>query len=197
MALDLEKQQMEFLDICHTNIQREGLAGLVNWLMTADFFRAPASTRFHGAYPGGLCQHSLDVYNYALRASNLVDQPLDLESLTVASLFHDVCKVNFYKVDRRNQKVNGVWTEVPYYTIEEKFAFGGHGSKSVFLVERFMRLKTDEAIAINCHMGFSDQGNVSSISQAYERCPLAWVIHVADEAATWMLHRTSDDEENA
>ena len=75
------------------------------------------------------------------------------ESVVVATLFHDLCKVNFYKKDVRNQKINGNWQEVPCYTIEEKYCFGGHGSKSVYLVQQFMKLKTDEAAAINCHMG--------------------------------------------
>ena len=60
------------------------------------------------------------------------------ESLAVSSLFHDVCKVNLYKTEKRNQKIDGVWQEVPVYVIDEKYHFGGHGSKSVFLVQQFM-----------------------------------------------------------
>lgn len=113
-----------------------------------------------------------------------------MESLTIAAMFHDVCKVNFYKVDKRNQKIDGVWTEVPFYSIEERFAFGGHGSKSVYQVQFFMKLNPDEATAINCHMGFSSGGDsVRDVGSAYESCPLAWVIHVADEAATYLLER--------
>ena len=113
------------------------------------------------------------------------------ESLAVAALFHDVCKVNLYKVDKRNQKIDGVWREVPVYVIEEKFHFGGHGSKSVFLVQQFMKLTTEEAAAINCHMGFSDGSatTVRDVSSAYQQFPLAWLTHVADEAATFLLDR--------
>lgn len=77
------------------------------------------------------------------------------------------------------------------YTIEEQFLFGGHGSKSVFLTERHMHLTDEEAMAINCHMGFTggDDRMTRTISEVYRTCPLAWVIHVADEAATFLLDR--------
>ena len=191
MELNLEAQKQEFLTICRTEIHREGLEDLLEWLCKADFFTAPASTRYHGGYAGGLCQHSIDVYQYAQQLSFLMPSAPSEESLAVAALFHDVCKVNLYKVDKRNQKIDGVWREVPVYVIEEKFHFGGHGSKSVFLVQQFMKLTTEEAAAINCHMGFSDGSatTVRDVSSAYQQFPLAWLTHVADEAATFLLDR--------
>ena len=115
---------------------------------------------------------------------------LDNESVLIATLFHDLCKVNFYKKDKRNQKIDGVWQEVPCYTVEEKYVFGGHGGKSVFLVQQFMKLKTDEAVAINSHMGAVPGGDaVRDSSNAYAAFSLAWVVHVADEAAVYLLKR--------
>ena len=70
MELNLESQKQEFLTICRTSIQREGLEDLLDWLCKADFFTAPASTHYHGGYPGGLCQHSIDVYQYAKRLTS-------------------------------------------------------------------------------------------------------------------------------
>ena len=191
MELNLEKQKEEFLSLCRTSIQRKGLEDLLKWLQEADFFTAPASTRYHGAYPGGLCQHALDVYRYAKKLAFLLPTPPSEESLAIASLMHDLCKVNMYRMDRKNQKINGEWMEVPYYLIEEKYHFGGHGAKSVFLVLQFMKLTTEEAAAINCHMGFSDgsPSTVRDVSGAYQQFPLAWLIHVADEAATYLLER--------
>ena len=191
MELNLEAQKQEFLTICRTEIHRDGLEELLEGLCQADFFTAPASTRYHGGYAGGLCQHSIDVYQYAKKLSFLMPSAPSEESLAVAALFHDVCKVNLYKVDKRNQKIDGVWREVPVYVIEEKFHFGGHGSKSVFLVQQFMKLTTEEAAAINCHMGFSDGSatTVRDVSSAYQQFPLAWLTHVADEAATFLLDR--------
>lgn len=192
MNLNLEEQKQRFLNICQSEIHRDGLKNLLEWLASADFFSAPASTKYHGAYEGGLCQHALDVYDYALRIAPLYDKPLSRESLAVSALFHDLCKVNFYVTDYRNQKkTDGTWEKVPYYTIDEKFVYGGHGSKSVFLIERFMKLTLDEAVAINCHMGFSEGGSnvLLTVGKAYEKCPLAWVIHAADEAAAYLLER--------
>ncbi len=191
MELNLESQKQEFLTICRAAIRREGIEALLDWLCKADFFTAPASAHYHGAYAGGLCQHSLDVYRYAKKLTFLLPKEPSEESLAVATLFHDLCKVNLYKTDRRNQKINGEWREVPFYVIDEKFHFGGHGSKSVYLVQQFMKLTTEEAAAINCHMGFSD-GNpnaVRDIGNAYHQFPLAWLVHVADEAATFLPDR--------
>ena len=96
-----------------------------------------------------------------------------------------------YKKDKKNQKIDGVWQEVPYYVVDEKFHFGGHGSKSVFLIQQFMKLTTEEAAAINCHMGFSDGSPsvIRDVGNAYSQFPLAWITHVADEAATFLLDR--------
>ncbi|MCQ2458714.1 MAG: HD domain-containing protein [Clostridia bacterium] len=191
MELDLEEQKQKFLDICQSVIHRPGLDGLLNWLSAVDFFEAPASTKFHGAYKGGLCQHSLDVYDYALKLRALTEASVDDESLAIAALFHDVCKCKLYKTEYRNQKINGEWQQVPVYVINESLHFGGHGSKSVYQVQYFMRLEKDEAVAINCHMGFADASPsvVRDVSNAFQDFPLAWIIHAADEAATFLLKR--------
>jgi len=191
MELNFETQKQEFLTICRSCIQREGLEALLDWMSKADFFTAPASTKYHGAYAGGLCQHSIDVYQYAKRLTFLMPEAPTEESVAIVTLFHDLCKVNLYKTEKRNQKINGEWQEVPVYTVEEKYHFGGHGSKSVFLIQQFMKLTTEEAAAINCHMGFADGSAsvVRDVSNAYHQFPLAWITHVADEAATYLLNR--------
>lgn len=191
MELNLEEQKERFLSICREKIHRDGLEDLLEWLCKSDFFTAPASTHYHGAYAGGLCQHSLDVYDYIQKLAFLLPTQPSEESLAIVALWHDLCKVRLYKIDKRNQKIDGVWQEVPYYTIEEKYHFGGHGSKSVFLIQQFMKLKADEAAAINCHMGFSDGGSstVRDVSNAYQQFGIAWLVHVADEAATYLLER--------
>ena len=191
MELNIESEKQEFLTICRASIQREGLEDLLAWLEKADFFTAPASTHYHGSYPGGLCQHSIDVYQYARKLLFLMPTAPSEESVAISCLFHDLCKVNMYKKDKRNQKINGEWQEVPYYVVEEKYRFGGHGAKSVFLIQQFMKLTTEEAAAINCHMGFADGSPavVRDVGNAYHQFPLAWIVHVADEAATFLLER--------
>ena len=191
MELNLEQQKQQFIDICRSVIHRDGLDALLDWMGKADFFKAPASTKYHGAYAGGLCQHSLDVYDYAKKLAFLSPTPISDEALAIASLFHDICKCNLYKTEYRNQKVNGEWQQVPVYVTDERFHFGGHGSKSVYQVQYFMKLEPAEAAAINCHMGFSDGSatTVRDVSNAYQQFSLAWIIHAADEAATYLLNR--------
>lgn len=189
MSLDLKAQKEKFLKTLRDSVQREGVEKLIEWLERSDFFTAPASTRYHGAYEGGLCEHSMDVFDKSWTLATALGVECDAESIAIASILHDLCKVNFYKPDVKNQKIDGVWQQVPYYTIEEKYSFGGHGSKSVFICQQFMKLTPEEAAAINCHMGCSDGADVRYVSQAYKQFPLAWLIHAADEAATYLLDR--------
>ena len=186
--LNLEEQKELFLTTARETIHREGVTDLLNWLQKADFFTAPASTRYHGAYAGGLCEHSLDVWNYAQKLAPLSPVKLSPESLCIASLFHDVCKVNFYTVKIRGRS--------SIFTVEEQLPFGGHGSKSVYILSKYLKdIRDEEAIAINCHMGFSRAVDSSvSLGESFHYSPLAWLIHVADEAATFLLDRVKPEE---
>ncbi|MBR5308238.1 MAG: hydrolase [Clostridia bacterium] len=187
----------KFIQIYKENIKREGSAELLAWLEKTDFFTAPASTKFHLCEEGGLCEHSINVYEclnerYAGEHS--------AESIAIVSLLHDLCKAQFYKVSFRNQKneQTGQWEKVPFYQIEDKFPFG-HGEKSVFLIERFMRLKVEEAIAIRWHMGgFDDTAKAGgfTISNAFEMYPLAVKLHIADIEATYLREGVKNPDMN-
>lgn len=179
-----------FLSIAHT-IERPGLIDLLKWLETTDFYIAPASTRYHGSYPGGLLEHSLNVYDELQRLLTAYPEvkPEQNDSAAIVSLFHDLCKVNFYATEKRNRKNEyGHWESYDSYTVKEQFCFGGHGSKSVFLVQHFMQLTGEEAAAINSHMGAFDNERVGDV---YQQFPLAWALHVADEASTYILETKS------
>ena len=106
-------------------INREGMDKLIEFLENSDFFKAPASTRFHGSWEGGLLAHSMKVYEI------LKTKTEDSDSVKIIALLHDVCKANFYKVDYRNAKnAKGEWEKVPYYTIEETLPrLGGENGK--------------------------------------------------------------------
>ena len=176
-----------FIETYNKNIHRPGAEKLLAWLEGTDFFTAPASTRFHAAYEGGLLDHSLNVYN-VLISKHFNPETDDLESYTIVSLLHDLCKANYYKAGTRNVKndVTGQWEKVPSYSVEDLFPYG-HGEKSVFLIERFMKLKVEEAVAIRWHMG-----GCFAISEAYDKYPLAVKLHIADLEATYLMeHRTS------
>lgn len=178
----------EFIRIAGENIKRDGLTGLLAWLDGTDFYSAPASTRHHGAHEGGLVLHSLNVFAQLKKLCRWYECSADAESVAIVSLFHDLCKVGCYKTDLRWRKdQNNQWEQYPTYKFEEDFAYGGHGSKSVFLVQSFMRLTPEEASAINCHMGQWDATTYSNPTTVYERNKLAWLLHVADEAADFLM----------
>ena len=184
--------QEEFEEIFRSKVTREGSAAYLEWLSKTDFFTAPASTKFHCACPCGLVQHSVSVYRTMVE--RYFDPETDSEeSFAICGLLHDVCKAQFYKEGTRNVKneQTGAWEKKPYYMIEDSFPYG-HGEKSVFLIERFLRLKTSEAIAIRWHMGgFDDaaRGGSFAISQAYDRYPLAVKLHLADLESTYLREK--------
>lgn len=184
----------EFLHIYNGYVKRQGSQEFLDWLLKTDFFTAPASTKYHGACEGGLLLHSLNVYK-TLRERYFEEGKDSEESFAICALLHDLCKAQFYKVSTRNVKndVTGQWEKVPYYTVEDAFPYG-HGEKSVFLIERFMRLKTSEAMAIRWHMGgFDDsaRGGSFAISLAYEKYPLAVKLHLADLESTYLKEKNT------
>ena len=184
--------KQKFIEYYQANIHREGADRLLEWLQTTDFFTAPASTRYHCACPSGLVQHSVNVYEVMME-KHFDPETDSAESFALCALLHDVCKAQFYKISTRNVKneKTGQWEKVPYYTIEDAFPYG-HGEKSVFLIERFVRLKPAEATAIRWHMGgFDDaaRGGNFSISVAYDNYPIAVKLHLADLEATYLREK--------
>lgn len=188
--------KQEFIDIYKGNITRDGSDKLLEYLLSpqSDFFTAPASTRFHGSYEGGLLEHSLNVYKCLKdylnrsRAKEVYGMNYSEESIAISALLHDICKVNFYKVDYRNAKnEQGVWEKVPYYAIDDKLPYG-HGEKSVYIITGFMRLTREEAFAIRYHMGFSaNDADKNAVGKAFEMFPLAFALSVADMEASYFL----------
>ena len=188
----------EFIEIFTQNITRPGADKLLEWLDTTDFYRAPASTRFHGACEAGLVMHSLNVY-HALMDRFYTDEE-NKESFAIVALLHDLCKANYYKSGTRNVKneATGQWEKVPTYNVEDMFPYG-HGEKSVYLIERFIRLRPAEAVAIRWHMGgFDDavRGGSFAVSDAFNTYPLAVKLHTADLIATYLMEQGTSSVEN-
>ncbi|GHU82160.1 HD family phosphohydrolase [Clostridia bacterium] len=186
ITLDYKEQ---FFEIYKANITRAGSTELLEWLQKTDFFTAPASSKYHCACEQGLIMHSISVHN-VMREKHFDEEKDNPESFAICALLHDLCKAQFYKTSTRNVKNEdtGKWEKVPYYAIDDVFPYG-HGEKSVFLIERFMRLKIDEAMAIRWHMGgFSDNAGFS-VSQAYEKYPIAVKLHLADLESTYLREK--------
>ncbi|MGM9644594.1 MAG: HD domain-containing protein [Eubacteriales bacterium] len=185
-----------FIEIYKEKIKREGADRLLSFLLSesSDFFTAPASTRYHGNYEGGLLEHSLNVYDCLCdilsrpRIKEVYGIEYSEESIAIAALLHDICKVNFYNVAFRNAKNEaGKWESVPYYTIDDRLPYG-HGEKSVYIISGYMRLTRDEAFAIRYHMGFSaDKENHGNVGKAMEMFPLAFFLNCADSEAAYYV----------
>ena len=135
----------EFIELFTTHIHREGSEALLDYLQNkSDFFTSPASAKFHGAYVGGLCDHSVNVYHCLReylereRVKELYGLEYGEESIAIAALLHDVCKIGCYKTGTRNVKgPDGKWQAVPTFFYGEVGLYsqrlhashpgGGHG----------------------------------------------------------------------
>lgn len=179
----------EFISIYNKYINRAGSKELLDWMQKTDFFTAPASTKYHCACECGLVMHSVSVFN-TLMEKHFDEEKDNAESFAIAALLHDLCKAQFYKVSTRNVKneQTGQWEKQPFYAVEDSFPYG-HGEKSVFLIERFMRLKIEEAMAIRWHMGGFEDRNGFTVSLAYEKYPLAVKLHLADLESTYLREK--------
>lgn len=164
---------------------REGIENLIDFLDKTDFYTAPASTKFHCAFEGGLLKHSLNVYE---ALTTLTKGEWNEDSIIIVGLLHDICKINNYKVDYRNKKdETGQWVKEPYYMTDDLMPLG-HGEKSIMLISEFIKLTKEELYAIRWHMGgYEPKENYGYISKAYEKYPLAVYTHMADLMATYIL----------
>lgn len=146
--MDKEAQKRladDFVELLRTT-NRDGIEELIRYLQEeTDFFTAPASTKYHGAFAGGLLMHSINVCAELRLDPNSKVYPT--ETLIIVALLHDICKANCYHAEKRNVKENGVWVEKQVYVFEDELPLG-HGEKSLFLASKFIKLSDEEAAAI-------------------------------------------------
>ncbi len=187
----------EYLNIYNQYIKREGADKLLDYLLSksSDFFIAPASTRFHGSYEGGLVEHSINVYHCLVdylsrkRVKEIYNFSYEDETLAIVALLHDVCKINCYKKGTRNVKdETGTWQSLPVFEYEDKLPYG-HGEKSVYIITGFMKLTREEAFAIRYHMGFSGVEDKRNIGDTFKQFPLSFALCTADMEATYFIDR--------
>ena len=188
-----------FIEIYKRNIKREGSDKLLEYLLSSDFFTAPASARFHSSYEGGLCEHSLNVYDClksyleAQRTKDLLGIQYSDETVAIVALLHDLCKVGVYKKGFRNVKnEQGAWQRVDTFEYDDKLPYG-HGEKSVYIISGYMRLTREEAFAIRYHMGYSSQtDDPRNVSLSFEMFPIAFALSTADSEATYFIEGKKD-----
>lgn len=181
-------------------VQRPGVEEFLKWLDGTDFFKAPCSTKHHLAKEGGLVEHSLNVYDCLEDISAYASARHGIEvaedTIAICALGHDICKADFYGQEMRNVKEDGRWIQKPFYTVKDKLPYG-HGEKSVLLLQRFIKLKTEEVMAVRWHMagwtpGITDYSISQAFSEAASRFPLVILLHMADMEATYLKEVTID-----
>lgn len=189
-----------------SSCKRDGIDKLLKYIRKSDFYTAPASTRYHSCHEGGLLEHSLNVYKCLSAKANdeiwcyqLKD--VDEESIIICSLLHDLCKTSFYTTEVKNRKVyhengkkidnNGAydWESYNAYTVNDLFPYG-HGEKSVEIIEHFIKLSTNEKLAIRWHMGFSEpKESWNTLTTAIRKNPLVLALYSADLESTYLLEK--------
>ena len=193
-------KKKEFVELL-LSTQREGMENVIVQLGKIGFFDAPASTKFHLSYPGGLLEHSMNVCNVALRIRDLIiginpvlEEKLSKESVIIASLLHDVCKSNIYRPCITYKKTaDGKWDKIPGYEVDHAGMPLGHGEKSVIMLQMWgLKLTLDEIIAIRWHMNawdlaFQSPEQKASLYAARTAAPLCTVIQAADGLASNLM----------
>lgn len=204
----IEKNKETFQSLCRKYITREGLDSLLEYLDTTDFYTAPCSTNFHLNEEGGLCLHSMNVFHTAIAISQDIYKPavesgtspfqkdLSEESIAIATLFHDLCKCNFYKKTEKWKKdADNRWVSYAGFAVEDKFPLG-HGEKSLLIIHCHLKLSKEEMLAIRWHMGMfemapSGSSMVFSFREALDHYPLVSIVHAADFLASNLMESTT------
>lgn len=173
---------------------REGMEKLIEWLKKSDYFTAPASTKFHGNYEGGLAEHSYNVYNLFKEKVERFSLNLSEETIINATLLHDVCKIGLYKRKEKFRKdKDDKWEKYFPFVIDDALPLG-HGEKSVILIQAFIKLTREEIFLIRYHMGgFLSEEEKKNLNKAVELIPAIVAIHTADYEASTFLEKKVED----
>ena len=184
------KTEDEVKQFCDSNkeVILKRINAMVDWLKRTDLFEAPASTKYHDAFPGGLVYHSLKVYNNMIDLINTkAFHSVDIVSASLVALVHDWCKTNYYKPYQKNVKDDntGQWHQELAWSVDQQGVPLGHGVSSMFLAQKFFNLTTEEALAIRWHMGRWNACEIElgELQKANEKVPLVYMLQFADQLA--------------
>ena len=192
--MKLEENKKRFITILHEYCdKRFNVDNLIKYLeKETDFFLAPASTKYHCNYEGGLLQHSLNVFDTLFNLKELYYENCDLSTIAIVGLFHDLCKANFYSTENKNVKTQFGWSTQKVYIVDDQLPLG-HGEKSIImLLNQGIKLTEEEMLAIRWHMsGFDNavKGGDISLNTAQTKTKLLSLIQSADIISTYILEK--------
>lgn len=194
------KTKIDFLELA-TKIKRNGIVDLLKYLDTTDFFEAPASGDYHNNCERGLIDHSINVTNQMQKLNDDQGLEIDRESILIVGLFHDICKINTYKVgetwDKEHKEKTGEWKKKKTYITDEDLPIG-HGDKSVAILAKYLDMTNAEMAAIRFHMGAFEVGVMlqyglkKQFYEATSRYPITNLVHIADMIASRFIEQRYD-----
>lgn len=150
-------------------------------LAARKFFTSPASTKYHGAYSGGLFDHSMNVALYLqyLLENETLDQPFSQpDSPFIIGILHDITKLGRYNMEEGN---------IVYASSNPYGSFGGHGSDSLIKAQQILQLTEEEAYCIRYHMGPYEKDDWDLYDEAIRKYPNVLWTHTADMVASKIM----------
>ncbi len=195
---ELEEQKEMILDLLRST-ERDGIDKLADYLSdSTDFFTAPASTRFHNNFSGGLAQHCLNVYENFKSLLEIKGVEMSEDSIIICALLHDLCKCNTYVVETRNRKnEQGQWEKYNIWATNKEVDIPlPHSSRSIAIIRKFIKLSIKEELTIFYHMGpygGEDYEYRNMLKAANEKYPQTVLFYVADTIASYLDEETVTD----
>lgn len=192
----LDRLSAACLELYDTEVGSQYYDNIKDFMESKGFWEAPASTRFHENFAGGLALHSARVANQAMMLvdglpfSCVLNTSSDFAKIWICALMHDFCKLGYYESYSKNQKnsVTGAWETVKAYKVaEERRSYLGHGEDSAVIATRLIPVISDDMLlAIRWHMGLWDcsPAQQGTFGDACRKYPLVHLIQFADLLST-------------
>lgn len=179
-----EELRTEIFDLVNKNFTMHQAIRIKAVMDSLGFFDAPASTKYHGCYPGGLAEHSLMVAKDLMMLTEKLGLKWeDNSSPLLVGLLHDICKCDQYKE-------NPAWTEnsnEPRYLYRNDSIYSHHGEKTIcILASSGLILSQEEVACIRWHMGAyeTDTNEWKYYGNAIAKFPNVLWTHTADMMAS-------------
>ena len=195
---EIEEQKEMILDLLKST-EREGIDKLADYLTeSTDFFTAPASTKFHNNFRGGLAQHCLNDYENFKSLLEIKGVEMQEDSIIICALLHDLCKCNTYVVETRNRKNDqGQWEKYNIWATNKDVEIPlPHASRSIAIIRKFIKLSIKEELTIFYHMGpygGEDFEYKNMLKAANEKYPQTVLFYVADTISSYLDEETVTD----
>lgn len=172
--------------------KRKGIEELLTFLESeeSDFYTAPSSTKYHNSFEGGLLDHSLKVYETFKKKVEEYKLDVPKETIIIAALLHDLCKINLYKIDKKWYKdQENKWQSKDEYVYRDEYPLG-HGEKSVIIAQKYIYLTELEIMLIRWHMGTTEEDiNRRTFFNALNKYPAILAFHTADWESSYYLEK--------